>query len=157
MEDVAKKCGACGKTDGNALKRCTCCKRIDMVVYYCGRDCQKAHRTDHKKEVKQRKSFNLWNPRPRESCPLCMLPFPLQSELTIYNACCGVRICVGCWDENIRVILESNRGNSRHHRPSLELSCPFCRAPFHNADDSDLILKARYEERMKRIDPHAFF
>ena len=40
-------CGACGKTD-NGLKLCTGCK----CVRYCNRDCQVAHRQDHKDACK---------------------------------------------------------------------------------------------------------
>lgn len=43
-------CGACGKTDGK-VKQCAC-----GLVRYCNKECQLAHRMDHKKECKERLS-----------------------------------------------------------------------------------------------------
>ena len=42
-------CAACGK-EGDSLKACTACK----LVKYCNRDCQIAHRKQHKKACKKR-------------------------------------------------------------------------------------------------------
>ena len=49
--DVAT-CANCGKGEegGINLKSCTAC----MMVKYCSRDCQAAHRPQHKKECKRR-------------------------------------------------------------------------------------------------------
>ena len=41
-------CAACGKTDGQ-VKQCAC-----GLVRYCNKECQLAHRKDHKKECKER-------------------------------------------------------------------------------------------------------
>ena len=35
-------------------------------------------------------------PPPREECPICMLPLPLDDGETDYQACCGKVICCGC-------------------------------------------------------------
>ena len=45
-------CATCGKEEDedNNLKACTACK----IVKYCNRDCQIAHRTQHKKTCKKR-------------------------------------------------------------------------------------------------------
>ena len=40
--EVNKPCGHCGKPEGK--QRCSRCK----VVYYCGRECQRAHRPEHR-------------------------------------------------------------------------------------------------------------
>ena len=48
--DDLLKCTNCGKGDGCELKRCTGCK----LVIYCSRDCQVAHRPQHKKSCKKR-------------------------------------------------------------------------------------------------------
>ena len=42
-------CANCGK-EGTDLKSCTACK----LVKYCNRDCQIAHRPQHKKECRKR-------------------------------------------------------------------------------------------------------
>ena len=54
-DDKAGVCANCGRTsDGEGglfkLKHCTACR----LVKYCGVECQKAHRKQHKKACKQR-------------------------------------------------------------------------------------------------------
>mmetsp|Transcript_12568 Transcript_12568/g.14287 ORF Transcript_12568/g.14287 Transcript_12568/m.14287 type:complete len:217 (+) Transcript_12568:32-682(+) len=46
-----RTCGNCGANDCS-LKLCTACR----LVYYCGRDCQVAHRSVHKKICKKQQS-----------------------------------------------------------------------------------------------------
>lgn len=41
-------CAACGKSDG-PLKRCSACRS----VRYCGVDCQRSHRPEHRKKCKE--------------------------------------------------------------------------------------------------------
>ena len=48
-EDNMSICAACGKS-GNHLKACTACR----LVKYCDRNCQIAHRPNHKKECRKR-------------------------------------------------------------------------------------------------------
>ena len=50
--DSADLCANCGKhgSDIVKLKNCTACH----LVKYCGVDCQRAHRKQHKKACKQR-------------------------------------------------------------------------------------------------------
>ena len=50
--DTITLCANCGKGEESAgdLKSCTACK----LVKYCNRDCQIAHRPQHKKECKKR-------------------------------------------------------------------------------------------------------
>ena len=43
-------CAACGKEGSDGLKACAAC----FMVKYCNRDCQIAHRPQHKKECKKR-------------------------------------------------------------------------------------------------------
>ena len=51
-DDILSLCANCGKGEESAgdLKVCTACK----MVKYCNRDCQIAHRPQHKKECKKR-------------------------------------------------------------------------------------------------------
>jgi len=73
-------CANCGKGEeaGNNLKSCTACK----LVKYCSRECQIAHRPQHKKECKKKakelhdeKLFK--QPPPLEDCPICMIRLPI--------------------------------------------------------------------------------
>ena len=52
VESAAEACANCGKESGDAvkLKNCTAC----YLVKYCGVDCQKIHRKQHKKACKKR-------------------------------------------------------------------------------------------------------
>ena len=65
-------CANCGKgeEESDKLKACTACK----MVKYCNRECQIAHRPQHKKECKK-KAKELHDeqlfkqPPPEEDCP----------------------------------------------------------------------------------------
>ena len=86
-------CANCGKGEecSGDLKSCAAC----MLVKYCSRDCQIAHRPQHKKKCKKR-AAELFDealfkePPPREECPICML------RGATFRSCCGKNICEGC-------------------------------------------------------------
>ena len=113
-------CAACGKEEDedNNLKACTACK----MVKYCNRDCQIAHRRQHKKACKKRaaelKEEALFKqPPPNEDCPVCFLPLPPIGEQR-YQSCCGKTLCCGC----IYAVYDRT--------PSHTIPvCPFCRTP----------------------------
>ncbi|EJK56843.1 hypothetical protein THAOC_23186 [Thalassiosira oceanica] len=75
-------CANCGKqgSDIVKLRNCNACR----LVKYCGVDCQKAHRKQHKKTCKQRAAelrdeqlYSQGHERPEgESCSICTLPIP---------------------------------------------------------------------------------
>ncbi|EJK45386.1 hypothetical protein THAOC_36000, partial [Thalassiosira oceanica] len=79
-EEVCANCGKCG-SDIIKLKNCTACR----LVKYCGVDCQRAHRKQHKKACKQRAAelkdeqlYSQGHERPeRDFCSICTLPIPL--------------------------------------------------------------------------------
>jgi hypothetical protein len=89
-------------------------------VKYCGRDCQIAHRRQHKKACRKR-AVELHDealfrqPPQRDDCPICFLPLPELSSGRAFMPCCGKNICTGCRHEH-----EIQRSS----RPT----CPFCRA-----------------------------
>ena len=59
-------------------------------------------------------------PPPKDECPICLLPMPLDHEGVRYKECCGKVICIGCSYVNET---ENNRK-----------ICAFCRAPEANSD-----------------------
>ena len=137
-------CANCGTTGSDTvkLKNCTACR----LVKYCGVDCQKAHRKQHKKACKQRASelkdeqlYSQGCERPEgDFCPICSLPIPLPVlEHSSFNACCMKQICDGC------VMAAKARGMS---------TCPFCRTPFPK-DDADELAMVR--ARVEKKDPEA--
>ena len=88
--NILTTCANCGKGEEGAgdLKACTACK----LVKYCNRDCQVAHRKQHKRECKKRaaelhdaKLFK--QPPPNEDCPICMLLLPELATGSKYKSC----------------------------------------------------------------------
>jgi len=131
METITT-CANCGKgeEESNNLKSCVACK----MVKYCNRDCQIAHRPQHKKACKKRASElydeKLFREVEPEECPICLLPMPISSDDTTIESCCGKRICNGC----IYAMNMSEGGADL---------CAFCRTP--EATDEEEI------ERTKKL------
>ncbi|EJK46661.1 hypothetical protein THAOC_34664 [Thalassiosira oceanica] len=135
-------CANCGlvSSDTVKLKNCTACR----LVKYCGVDCQRAHRKQHKKACKRRatelKGEQLYSQGHErlegDFCPICTLPIPLPlGEHSTVNVCCMKRICNGC------DLAAQKRGMH---------DCPFCRAPFPNNDadaDSLKLIRARVAKK----------
>ena len=148
LETTAEVCASCGKAavDEVKLKKCGC-----KLVQYCGVECQKNHRPQHKKECKKRMAEireDLLFTQPGEShrgeCPLCCLPLPLENSKTGLNSCCCKLICDGCNFAN----------RARESRESLEQRCAFCREPI--PDTKDKCVK-NLMERAKANDPLALY
>ncbi|EJK57048.1 hypothetical protein THAOC_22954 [Thalassiosira oceanica] len=145
-DDGDEACANCGKQGGDTvkLKSCTACR----LVKYCGVDCQRDHRKQHKKTCKQRAAelkdeelYSQGHKRPEgEFCPLCTLPIPLPKEdHSFFKVCCMKRICKGC------DLAAQRRGM---------FDCPFCRAPL-PGDNADKLAMIR--ARVKQKDPEAIF
>ena len=122
--DTITLCANCGKDEESAgdLKSCTACK----MVKYCNRDCQIAHRPQHKKACKKRAAelydeVLFQDPRPRDECPICMLPLPLDARKSMFKACCGKLICDGCI---VSMTIEEMRKGKKKEELGI---CPFCR------------------------------
>jgi len=155
-------CARCGEEEGDDdLKFCAGCK----LVKYCSRECQSAHRPQHKKECKKRAAelhllgsmsvsdqitpvsdeILFKQPPPKEDCQICFLPMPLWWTGYKYMACCGKILCSGC----IYAPVYDNQGNK-----VAEEKCPFCRTPVHTTDKE---LVERYKKRMEVNDAEAIF
>ena len=102
------------------------------MVKYCNAACKKKHRSKHKKACERRvaelhdEALFKEHP-PREDCPICFLPLPLDPGQTTFQSCCGKYICLGC----IYAMREA-RG-----RGKIGL-CAFCREPASNSDEEDI-------------------
>ncbi|EJK56180.1 hypothetical protein THAOC_23985 [Thalassiosira oceanica] len=144
----ADACANCGKGSGGEggvkLKDCTACR----LVKYCGVDCQRAHRKQHKKACKQRAAelkdeqlYGQGHERPEgDFCTICTLPIPLPiGHHSGFNACCMKRICNGC------DYAAEKRGMD---------DCAFCRTPIpdNDADSLEMI-----QARVVKKDPEATF
>ena len=156
-------CAECGKVEGGdvSLKTCKSCK----TVKYCGATCQRNHWSTHKKlcklraaEIRDEALFK--DPPPKEDCPICFLPMPVQliccaslPPATIYSVpifdfaianegfldteeystCCGKCICIGC------VHSLQNSGNNG--------KCPYCNSDRVGKTDEEMV-----EEIVKRVE-----
>ena len=140
-------CANCGKGEENSgdLKACTACK----LVKYCNRNCQIAHRPQHKKACKKRAAElhdeQLFKEHAREECPICMLPLPVYDhQITTGRAffsCCGKDICIGCID----AMIETGGKNMK--------LCPFCKTPTLESDAENV---ERTKKLMKKGNAGAF-
>ena len=136
-------CANCGKGEESCgdLKACTACK----LVKYCNRDCQIAHRPQHKKACKKRAAelydAALFEERPPEECPICMLPLPLYENHTgtTFHSCCGKEICNGC--------------EYAMRETGAKDLCAYCRTP--PAELNEEIIK-RVEKLMEKGNAGAF-
>ena len=135
IDDIISLCVNCGKREESAgdLKECKKCK----MVKYCNRDCQIAHRPQHKKACKKRaaelhdeKLFK--QPPPAEDCLICMLLLPSLHTGSKYRSCCGKRICSGC----IHAVKIRDGGVGL---------CPLCRTPTPTEEEFVEQLKKRAE------------
>jgi len=98
--EVPPICANCGKgeEESNKLKACTACK----MVKYCSRECQIAHRPQHKEELRvaaELRDEKLFKQPPPQygDCPICFLRLPLMNSGSRYQSCCGKVICSGCF------------------------------------------------------------
>ncbi|EJK49801.1 hypothetical protein THAOC_31286 [Thalassiosira oceanica] len=140
-------CANCGlvSSDTVKLKSCTACR----LVKYCGVDCQRAHRKQHKKECKRRATelkdeqlYSQGHERPEgDFCPICTLPIPLpMGEHSTINVCCMKRICYGC------DVAAQKRGM---------INCAFCRTPYPHPDNHDADSLTMIRARVTKKDPEA--
>ena len=142
-------CANCGKgeEESGTLKACTACK----MVKYCNRECQIAHRTQHKKECKRKvkelhdEKLFAESPSQHRDCPICFIRLPTLGSGSTYMICCGKVICSGCSYAPVY----DNQGNE-----VADKKCPFCRTP---APTTRKKMVAQYKMREQAGDPIAMF
>jgi len=94
-ENSTSVCANCGKGEesNEDLKACSACQ----LVKYCNRECQLAHRPQHKKECKKRAAElheeALFKERPREKCPGYSVLGTVEHKLQKNE---GGKLCVIC-------------------------------------------------------------
>ena len=101
-DETCASCGVAGGDDVN-LKKCTACH----LVKYCGVECQRNHRPEHKAACKKRAvelKDELLFKQPESThlgdCPICILPIPIPTlgGAMHHNvmSCCTNVLCYGC-------------------------------------------------------------
>ncbi len=139
--DTMMRCASCGIAGGGGdvkLKDCSACK----LVKYCGVECQRRHRKEHKKECKRRAAElrdEILFKQPESSfmgdCPICCLPLSLDHQKYSMVPCCCTVICHGCLYANAK----------REFQGRLGHNCPFCRSETdisNGESDRKLLLRA---------------
>jgi hypothetical protein len=106
------------------------------MVKYCNRDCQIAHRPQHKYDCKKRAAelhdeALFKDPPPREECPICMLPLPLNANQSSFKYCCGKLICGGCIHAMVIDDIKKDKELEEH-------LCAFCRTPETSSDEEKI-------------------
>ena len=138
----ANNCGQDGG-EGVVLKNCNAC----LLVKYCGVDCQRAHRKQHKKackkraaELKDERLYSQGHERPEaEFCPICTLPVPIPTvKHSSFYECCVKMVCNSC------LLAAIKRG--------IDNKCPFCRTPRWK-DDAEAL--SWIQARVDKKDPEA--
>ena len=130
-ESTLSICANCGKGEEASidLKSCAACK----MVKYCSRECQIAHRPQHKQECKKR-AAELHDEKlfkdhpPTEDCPICMIPLPVEHNTMVFRTCCGTCICIGCQ----MGIYADAKEKGKKFKENL---CSFCRSPEFSSND----------------------
>jgi len=144
--NIVSSCANCGKggEQSGKLKNCAAC----MMVKYCSRDCQIAHRPQHKKACKKRvaelhdEELFKQPPPQDDDCPICFQKLPVLNTGRRYQSCCGKEICAGC--EYAPVY--DNQGNVVDNQ-----KCPFCRTPFCKSREDMIARLKKREEAGDRI------
>ena len=131
VDDIMAICAACGKEGiKESMNICNKCK----MVHYCNLACKKKHKSKHKKKcekhaAKLHDEALLQEPPPREECPICFLPLPLDPGDSKFQSCCGKVICHGCL---YAMTMEAVRKGKMKEEDDL---CPFCREPPYSSDE----------------------
>ena len=145
--ETCTACGKEGEENAGDLKFCNACK----LVKYCSRECQIAHRPQHKKACKERAAelhdkALFKDPPPPEECPICCIPYP-PGEATFYQ-CCGKLLCNGCVFGMMKQ--EAIRGKKRK-----ELGiCAYCRMPLQVSDKKKI---KQLKQLMEKGNCEAFY
>ncbi len=141
-DEICASCGIAGDDDIK-LKNCTACK----LVKYCGVECQRNHRSQHKRACKKRAAelkdellFKQSESTHLGDCPICLLPIPIaiSEETLAYSiySCCSKVVCTGCGVANALRQIEER----------LPSRCPFCRSLAQSTDE-----KIDLNKTMKRV------
>ena len=139
-------CANCGK-EGDDLKSCMACK----MVKYCNRECQIAHRPQHKKECRRRAAElhdeKLFKEPPslHGDCPICLIQLPTFKSGRSYQSCCGKVICSGCYYAPVY----DNQGNKVG-----EKKCPYCRTLAATSEEEAI---ERFKKRVDAGDAVAIY
>ena len=125
------RCANCGKEgDSDNMNSCNKCK----MVKYCNVSCKKKHKSKHKKKCDRRVAelhdeALFSEPPPREECPICMMPLPIDGRESTFNSCCGKVICDGCIYAMVMEDIKKGKKELEEHL------CAFCRTPETSSDE----------------------
>ena len=150
-ERMLRRCASCGIAESGDVKlmKCTGC----YLVRYCGIECQKKHRKEHKRECTKRAAelrdellFKQPESSHRGDCPICCLPHSL-TENPALSSCCSKRICNGCLYANLK----------RESEGGLDRKCLFCRSELSLGEEFSHEAKKNLTKRLEANDLVALY
>ena len=68
---------------------------------------------------------------PKEECPICMLPLPLDADKYFFSSCCGKVLCAGCIYAMAMEEIKKDKEFDEH-------LCAFCRSPHHSSNEEGI-------------------
>lgn len=146
--DTPSSCASCGVAEGDAVKLKNCSDACHLVRY-CSVECQRKHRSTHKRACKKRAAElrdEILFRQPEGShlgdCPICCLPLSLDTTKSTIKGCCSKIICWGC----------SYAYQKRDVEQNMYPRCPFCRQP---CADSQAEVDKQQKDRAEMNDPAA--
>ena len=99
-------------------------------------------------------AYDLWKPKPRDECAICLQPLPLVEEESVHRGCCGQKMCGGCVVAARQVLIKTNQKRKDNGEPKLPNLCAYCREP---APVGYAAMVCQWEERMERGDAMAYY
>ena len=74
-------------------------------------------------------AYDLWHPKTRDDCVICMKTLPLEEDQIVYSGCCGKMMCGGCMQAAKLVLFETNQKRKDKGQCKIPALCPYCREP----------------------------
>ena len=100
-------------------------------------------------------AYDLWHPKARDDCVICMQTLPLdESKGVVYNGCCGKFMCGGCMQAARRVLFQTNQKRKDQGQPQLPALCPYCREA---VPVGEAAMMRQWEARMELGDAVAYY
>jgi hypothetical protein len=87
-------------------------------------------------------------PPPREDCPICMLPLPIDPSEFTFQICCGKDVCNGCI---YAMAMEEIRRGKKKEEFGM---CAFCRSPHFSSEEDPV---KQYKNLMEKGNAMAYY
>jgi len=80
-------------------------------------------------------SLKEWSPPPRDECPICFVPLPIDDNSTSYRPCCGMIVCKGCIADQVQMFIRDSGDEMQEEMIKALNQCMFCRTNMYGKSD----------------------